>query len=112
MVWARSVRVQAVSGWYLTWYYFGTMIGTMLAKHQKTLERLFGKPTPTDLTWTDLASMLEAAQVKVNERPSGFVALVKAGEVMVLRPPHDKPLAVSATVRDIAGFLKAVGVTP
>ena len=56
--------------------------------------------------------MLRAAGVRVLERAGARVALVKDGEVMLLRRPHPKPVTVGATVADLAAFLGAVGVAP
>ena len=84
----------------------------MKARHHKTLRRLFTKPAPTDIDWGDIEAMLGGVEVSVQERSSSHVALVKAGEVMVVCRPHAKPLAVQATVRDVAAFLKVVGVKP
>ena len=84
----------------------------MNAKDQETLERLFAKPTPTDIDWADIESMLGGVEVSVLDRSASRVALVKAGEVMVLCRPHSKSLAVRATVRDVVSFLKVVGVKP
>ncbi len=84
----------------------------MRAQDRRTLERVFTKPAPTDIRWNDIESMLRRAGVEVTERSGSRIAIVKDGEVMVLRRPHPKPVTVRATVRDIAAFLMAVGVKP
>ena len=88
------------------------MVGTMHIQHKKTLKRVFSRPAPGDVPWSDVESMLRAAGVQVKERSGSRIALVKDDEVMVLRRPHQKPIALKATIRDIAAFLKAAGVSP
>jgi len=84
----------------------------MKSEHRKTLERVFRKPAPTDIPWAAVQSMLVAAGVSVRERSDSRMTLVMNGELMVLQRPHPKPLAVAATVRDIASFLSTAGVSP
>ena len=84
----------------------------MKVEQRRTLAQVFESPAPTDIPWADIESMLRSAGVNIKERSGSLVALVKDGEVMVLRRPHPKPLAMGATVRDIAAYLKAVGVEP
>ena len=81
-------------------------------KTERTLARIFEKPAPADLPWEDIESVLRAVGVQLKERPGSRIALLKNGEVMVVRRPHPMPLAVRATVHDVAAFLKTVGVRP
>ena len=82
----------------------------MNAQQRRTLKRVMARPAPSDIPWADIESMLGRVGVAVKERPGSRVALIKDGELMLLRLPLRKPLAVSATVRDIAAFLRAAGV--
>ena len=84
----------------------------MRTKHQRTLEGMFKKPTPTGIRWTDIVAMLEAAGVEVSERAGSRMLLKKGAERMVVHRPHPEPETGRATVRDIVTFLKAVGVKP
>ncbi len=56
--------------------------------------------------------MLKAAGVDISERSGSRVLLKKGRERMVVHRPHPEPATGRATVRDIAAFLKAVGVKP
>ena len=84
----------------------------MRAKHQRTLESMFKKPTPAGIRWADLVAMLEAAGVEVTQRSGSRVLLKKGMERMVVHRPHPETETGRATVRDIVAFLEAVGVTP
>ena len=84
----------------------------MRAKHQRTLESMFKRPTPTGMRWTDIVAMLKAAGVEVSQRAGSRVLLKKGTERMVVHRPHPEPETGRTTVRDIAAFLEAVGVKP
>ena len=84
----------------------------MRAKHHRTLERVFRKPTPADIRWTDTVAMLSAAGVEVNQRAGSRVLLKKGAERMVIHRPHPEPEIGKATVRDIAAFLETAGIKP
>ena len=84
----------------------------MTGKHQRTLARVFARPTPADIRWTDIEAMLLAAGVEVAERAGSRVLLKKGAERMIVHRPHPGPGTGRATVRDIAAFLEAAGVKP
>lgn len=73
---------------------------------------MFGLPTPADMRWQDIISMLNAAGVQVAERSGSRVLLKKGKERMVVHRPHPEPNTGRATVRDITAFLEAAGVKP
>jgi len=81
-------------------------------KHRQTLEKMFTKPTPSGIRWDDVESLLTAAGVEVSERSGSRVLLKKGADRIVVHRPHPEPVTGRATVRDIAAFLKAVGVKP
>ena len=56
--------------------------------------------------------MLEAADVELSERAGSRVLLRKGTERIVIHRPHSEHETGRATVRDIAAFLKAIGVKP
>ena len=84
----------------------------MRTKHRKTLTKVFAMPTPVDIRWDEMDAMLRAAGVEVVERSGSRVGLVKDGERIVVHRPHPKPVVGQATVRDVAAFLRAIGVEP
>ena len=84
----------------------------MRAKHKRTLESMFKKPTPAGIRWADLVAMLEATGVEVTQRSGSRVLLKKGMERMVVHRPHPETETGRATVRDIVAFLEAVGVNP
>lgn len=84
----------------------------MRAKHRRILADIFSKPTPSDIRWEDVEAMLGACGVQIVQRSGSRVGLMKGGERIVVHRPHPKPIAGQATVRDIAAFLKTVGIEP
>ncbi len=84
----------------------------MRAKHQRTLESLFKKPTPADIRWPDIVSMLKAVDIEISQRSGSRVLLKKGVERIVIHRPHPETGTGRATVCDIAAFLEAIGVKP
>ena len=76
------------------------------------LRRIFTTPPPTDLAWSDVESVLRALHVAVVDREDARIALVKDGEAMIVYRPRPKPLALGATIRDVAAFLRTLGLAP
>ena len=89
-----------------------TTNGIMRAKHRRTLERMFARPTPADIRWPDIEAMLWAADVEISERSGSRVLLKKGSERMIVHRPHPAPEVGRATVRDIVVFLEVAGVKP
>lgn len=79
---------------------------------KNTLNRIFAKPTPSDIKWTEIEAMLIAAGVEVSQRAGSRVGLKGVGERIVVHKPHPQPEVGKATVRAIAKFLEAEGVQP
>ena len=84
----------------------------MRRKHWRTLERVFIRPTPSDIRWVDIESMLEAVGVEVSERAGSRLLLKKGAERIVVHRPHPSPQTGRATVRSVAMLLRTLGVTP
>ena len=84
----------------------------MRRKHERTLERVFKRPTPANIRWNDIVALLNAAGVEMFERSGSRVGLKKGGERMVVHRPHPEPDTGRQTVRAIASFLKTIGIEP
>jgi len=66
------------------------------------------KPTPPDISWVEIVSLLRALGVSLVERKGSRVQLVKGNDTMVVHRPHPRPTANRDTVRDIIRFIGAV----
>lgn len=84
----------------------------MKTKRRRTLQRIFAKPTPSYIRWTEIEAMLRVAGVEISERAGSRIGLRKDGERISVHMPYPQPEVGRATVRAIAGFLKEVRVLP
>ena len=75
------------------------------------LVKIHRKPTPVDIRSQDLISALEYYGVEVTEREGSRVGMKRGTERIVIHRPHPGSEVGRATVRDIAVFLDATGVS-
>jgi len=66
-------------------------------------------PTPTDIRWKEIVSLLSALEIDRIERSGSRVQLVKGTHSMVVHRPHPRPEARRDTVRDIVKFIERTG---
>ena len=67
------------------------------------------RPTPVDIRWAEIESLLNALGVSLVERAGSRIQLVKGSESMVVHRPHPRPEASRDTVRDIVRFIERTG---
>lgn len=82
------------------------------AKHRRMLIRVYERLMPADIRLEEMESLFRALGVGVVERSGSRVGLKKGSERIVMHRPHPRPTIGRATVRDLAAFLKVVGVEP
>ena len=83
--------------------------GLMRRRHRRTLERMRANPTPSDIRWVEIESLLYALGVNLVERAGSRVQLVKGAESIVIHRPHPRPVARRDTIRDIVRFIERIG---
>ena len=66
-------------------------------------------PTPVDIRWAEIESLLSALGVNLVERAGSRIQLAKGTESIVVHRPHPRPVASRDTVRDIARFIERIG---
>ena len=81
-------------------------------RHRRTLERIFARPTPSDIRWVEVDSLMRALDVEVVEGAGSRVRLSKNGVRRVIHRPHPSPYLARAAIRNIAIFLTDIGVEP
>ena len=81
----------------------------MRRRHRRTLERMRAMPTPADIRWVEIESLLGALGVNLVERAGSRVQLVKEAESIVVHRPHPRPVARRDSVRDIVKFIERIG---
>ena len=84
----------------------------MKRKHQRTLERIFARPTSGTIPWSDIESLFKALGAEVSERAGSRVAVVLFGEVRVFHRPHPSPDTDKGAVNSIRDWLELYEVKP
>ncbi len=83
-------------------------IGAMRRRHRRTLKRMQATPTPADIRWEEIESLLNALGVNLVERAGSRVQLVKGAQSIVVHRPHPRPVTSRDTVRDIVKFIERI----
>ena len=84
----------------------------MKRKHQRTLERIFARPTSGTIPWLDIESLFKALGADVSERAGSRVAVVLFGEVRVFHRPHPSPDTDKGAINSIRDWLDLYEVHP
>jgi hypothetical protein len=84
----------------------------MKRKHQRTLKRIFTRPTSGTIPWSDIESLLKALGADISERAGSRVAVVLFGEVRVFHRPHPSPDTDKAAINSIRDWLDLYEVRP
>lgn len=84
----------------------------MKRKHQRTLERIFARPTSGTIPWSDIESLFKGLGADVSERAGSRVAVVLFGEVRVFHRPHPSPDTDKGAINSIRNWLDLYEVRP
>ena len=84
----------------------------MKRKHQRTLERIFARPTSGAIRWPDIEALFKSLGAEVSERAGSRVAVVLFGEVRVFHRPHPSPDTDKGAVNSIRDWLDIYEVRP
>ena len=84
----------------------------MKRKHQRTLERVFSRPTSGTIPWLDIEFLFKALGADVSERAGSRVAVVLFGEVRVFHRPHPSPDTDKGAINSIRNWLDLYEVRP
>ena len=77
---------------------------------RRILAQVFGQPTPADIRWSDIESMLVAIGCEVQEGSGSRLRLALNGVRAVIHRPHPSPQTRRSSVRAVRDFLIAAGV--
>jgi hypothetical protein len=82
----------------------------MNSKNQKTLESIFKRPTPSNIQWVDIESLLLSIGAIITEG-SGSRIRVKLNDVRaVFHRPHPEKVTDKGAVNSVRRFLENAGV--
>ena len=81
-------------------------------RHQATLEAIFTRPTPANITWGEVVGLLNALDATISEREGSRVAVALGERCAILHRPHPQKEVKRTSIRDIQAFLEQAGITP
>ena len=84
----------------------------MNGKHRKTLQRVFTVPTPTNIEWKEIESLLLAVGCELTEGSGSRVKFTHGIHTLNLHRPHPMKETIRYQVRDTQAFLEKIGVEP
>jgi len=85
----------------------------MNSRQVATLKSIFNHPTPSNIRWKQIVSLLKAVGGELDEARSGSrIAITVNKRVSVVHKPHPGSEVGQHTVRDIRDLLKDAGITP
>ncbi|MCX5590638.1 type II toxin-antitoxin system HicA family toxin [Alcaligenes endophyticus] len=83
----------------------------MKAKHRKTLELLYSRPTPASLQWSDVLALLRELGAEITEREGSRVAVYLFQQVRVMHRPHPSTDMDKAAVTSLKQWLERNGIS-
>lgn len=84
----------------------------MKAKHRKTLEAVFTKPTKANIKFAEIEALLVSLGGEVREGTGSRMSVTVSGKTIFLHRPHPNKEAKKYQTEDVREFLKLIGVTP
>lgn len=89
-----------------------SIIISMSAKHQNTLEAIFTVPPPSNILWRDIVSLLQFLNASMSEGRGSRVRIELNGEDAVFHRPHPRKELDKGAVASLRRFLEQAGVKP
>lgn len=84
----------------------------MKAKHRRTLELIFSRPTPAGVKWLDVVALFKELGAEIVEREGSRVAIILFDQVQVMHRPHPPPDMDKGAVASVRRWLEENGVKP
>jgi len=84
----------------------------MKAKHAKTLQLIFSRPTPAGVKWLDAVALLKELGAQMGEAEGSRVTVFLFDQVMVLHRPHPSPDIDKGAIASIRKWLQENGIKP
>ncbi|MFH1183698.1 MAG: type II toxin-antitoxin system HicA family toxin [Chloroflexota bacterium] len=83
----------------------------MSRRHQRTLQAIFEHPTRPDIRWSDIEALFRTLGAEISEGRGSWVRVALCGVRAVFHRPHPQPVTDRGTVRSVADFPRAAGIT-
>ena len=84
----------------------------MKRKHRRTLERVFARPTPANIRWSDIEGLFVELGAEISEREGSRVGVYLFDEIRVFHRPHPSPDTDKGAVASIRDWLDVNEVRP
>ncbi|MBT7075119.1 MAG: type II toxin-antitoxin system HicA family toxin [Anaerolineae bacterium] len=84
----------------------------MKRKQQRTLERIFARPTSANIKWKDIESLHNALGAEVTEREGSRIGVSLFGAIRVFHRPHPSPDTDKGAIESVRKWLDENGVRP
>ncbi len=84
----------------------------MNKKQRKVLEKVFDRPTRSDIKWNEVKSLLAACGAEIIEGRGSRVRIIVNQQVLNLHRPHPQKELKKYVVELIKEFLNNIGVKP
>jgi len=79
-------------------------------RQQRSLEKIFERPTRADMSWTDVQSLLGALGAEIREGSGSRIRVVLKNHVLNMHKPHPRKELGKYAVELVRDFLKITGV--
>lgn len=83
----------------------------MNKKQRQTLQRIFEKPTRSDILWNDIEKLFVALGAEISEGRGSRVRVAFSDVRAIFHRPHPQRVTNKASVRSVQRFLIESGVT-
>lgn len=84
----------------------------MKRKHQKTLERIFARPTSGNIKWREIEALFLELGAEISEREGSRIGVRLFGDRRVFHRPHPSPNTDKGAIATIRKWLEKNGVRP
>jgi hypothetical protein len=82
----------------------------MNKRQQRSLERIFERPTRADIAWTDVQSLLRALGAEIRQGTGSRIRVVLRKHILNMHEPHPRKELGKYAVELVRDFLKIAGV--
>ncbi|MDY7002375.1 MAG: type II toxin-antitoxin system HicA family toxin [Thermodesulfobacteriota bacterium] len=84
----------------------------MSAKQEKTLERIFERPTRADIDWSKIESLFRAHGAEIKSGKGSRVKIWLNGKSAHVHKPHPQKQAPKWLIEELRDFLDNLGIRP
>lgn len=82
----------------------------MNQKQMKILEKIFSRPTPVNLRFSDVVNLLSALGADIEEREGSRIRFYLRGRIYHTHKPHPGKEMGRAAIEDLREFLVKIGI--